>query len=186
MSSILFSMASRPVDYIDRLLRYVGRQAIGADKQYLANFLQRSIARLIDTAVVLAAAYGFEALFVWLIDRGDVINEQYVIRSVQQATPALALILWTIAYSPIMESTGGTLGKRLVGIRLVELKTGALPPFRIVAARAWIYLIFVILLFVPAIVSCLAYFFSDLRQTWHDRLTGIICVRTSRLKELSD
>lgn len=171
---------------VDRLLQRIGWQTVAEDEQNLATFVQRAIARLVDTAVVFAVAYAARELFIYFIRQGNVVNELYVITSIKQAMPALALILWVIVYSPVMESTGGTLGKRLVGIRLVELKTGRLPAFRVAAARAWIYLIFVVLLFAPAILSCLAFFISDYRQTWHDKLTGLICVKTERVSPYTE
>ncbi|MCS6991812.1 MAG: RDD family protein [Chitinophagales bacterium] len=170
---------ARP-DVVDRLLQRIGWQVVAEDERNLATFLQRAIARLVDTAAVMAIAYALQEVFIYFLRKGNIVNEAYVINSVKEAIPALALILWVIVYSPVLESTGGTLGKRLVGIRLVELKTGQIPPFRTAAARAWIYLIFVVLFVVPAVVSCLAYFISDYRQTWHDKLTGLICIKTVR------
>ncbi|MCS6916710.1 MAG: RDD family protein [Chitinophagales bacterium] len=170
-------------EFVDRLLQRIGWQTVAEDERNLATFLQRAIARLVDTALVLAVAWLFQEVAIYFIRQGNVVNESYVITSIKQAMPALALILWVIVYSPVMESTGGTVGKRLMGIRLVELKSGRVPQFRIAAARAWIYLIFVVLFFVPAVLSCLAYFFSDYRQTWHDKLTGLICVKWSRIRQ---
>ncbi|MCY7409287.1 MAG: RDD family protein [Chitinophagales bacterium] len=185
-------MISKPAqpDHIDQLLnKYLLEAEI--QEQQLATFLQRAIARFVDTAIVLAVSYGVQQLFVSFIIKDNSYNIAFLTKSVEQAMPAFALILWALIYSPLLEGYGGTIGKRLMRIQLVDLKTRKIPDFRMCTARSWIYLVFVILSFVPAtvkglevlaiigpaVLSCLAFFVSDYHQTWHDKITGIICVK---------
>ncbi len=172
----MISQPAKP-DAIDQLLSRIAREAELENEQRLATFIQRVIARLVDTAIVIGVAYAVQILFVNYVKAHNTINVDYIVKSVEQAMPAFALIFWVIIYSPILEGTGGTIGKRLVGIQLVDINTRTIPPFRMTTARAWVYLVFVVLLFVPAILSCLAFFITDYRQTWHDKFTGMICVK---------
>jgi len=172
----MISQPAKP-DPIDQLLDKISLEAELDDKNRLATFLQRAIARTVDTAIVFAVAYGAQILFDRYVRANNTINVDFIVNSMNQSMPAFALIFWVIIYSPVLEATGGTLGKRLVRINLVDLKTGSSPTFRMCTARAWIYLVLVALLVVPAILSCLAFFISDYHQTWHDKLTDMICVK---------
>ena len=172
----MISQPKQP-DPIDSLLEKISREAEQEEKQQLATFLQRSVARIIDTAIVFGVAYAVQLLFVKFVRSDNTYNVDFIVKSVEQAMPAFALITWVLVYSPLMESTGGTVGKRLMRIQLVDLNTRELPQFRFCMARTWIYLIFIVLAVVPAILSCLAYFVSDYHQTWHDKLTNMICVK---------
>jgi len=174
----MISQSAQP-DPIDSLLEKISKEVWEEEKDHLATFLQRAIARIVDTAIVFAAAYGSQLLFVQFVKSDNAFNVDSLVRSVEQATPAFALMIWVLVYSPMLESTGGTLGKRLVRIQLVDLETRETPLFRMCMARSWIYLVFVVLAFVPALHSCLAFFVSDYRQTWHDKLTNMVCVKSS-------
>lgn len=167
----------KPPDPIDKLLEKISKEADYEEKQQLATFLQRSVARIIDTAIVFGVAYAAQLLFVKFVRSDNTYNVDFIVKSIEQAMPAFALMVWVIIYSPLMESTGGTVGKRLMRIQLVDLNTRELPLFRMCMARSWIYLIFITLAIIPAVVSCLAFFISDYHQTWHDKLTNMICVR---------
>ena len=172
-------MISQPTqpDPIDQLLAKISKEVKQEEDQKLATFFQRAVARTIDTAIILGIGYGSQVLSIYLIKKGEPYNVDFIAKSVQETMPAFALMIWVLLYSPIMESTGGTVGKRIMRIKLVDLNTGQTPYFRMCAARSWIYLIFVVLALVPAILSCLAFFVSDYHQTWHDKLTNIICVK---------
>ena len=194
-------MISKPKenDPIETLLEKISKEAEQEEKQRLATFLQRSVARVIDTAVVVGVAYGAQLLFVKFAKSDNTYNVAFLVKSIEQAMPAFALIVWAMVYSPVMESMGGTLGKRLMRIQLVDLNTRTLPQFRYCMARSWIYLVFVVLSFFPvtlstspfsfvligfgpAVLSCLAFFISDYHQTWHDKLTNMICVKKRMLE----
>jgi uncharacterized RDD family membrane protein YckC len=75
-----------------------------------------------------------------------------------------------------LESTGGTVGKRILGIQLVSEKTYHLPAFRFCFGRTWLYLVFVVLAVIPSILACLAVLISDKKQAWHDKMTGMVCI----------
>ncbi|MBK9729941.1 MAG: RDD family protein [Chitinophagaceae bacterium] len=172
----MISQSAQP-DPIDQLLDKITKEVKREEEQLLASFLQRAVARTIDTAIIAGAAYGLQALSIYFITRDDPYNVEFITMSVRQAMPAFALMLWVLLYSPVMESTGGTVGKRIMRIKLVDLNTRQIPVFRMCAARSWIYLILVVLAGLPAVLSCLAYFISDYHQTWHDKLTNMICVK---------
>src|SRR5215831_6823088 len=169
-------------DPIETLLARIQNEVEREQGRQLATFLQRAFARTIDTIIVFGVAYGCEQLALWYVKSNQPLNEDFILKSIQQTMPAMALVFWALLYSPILESMGGTVGKRLMGIQLIDLQTGQIPAFRMCAARAWIYLIFVVLIFVPAVLSCLAFFISDNHQTWHDKLTNMICVKVPKKK----
>lgn len=173
----MISQSAQP-DPIDQLLDKISKEVKREEEQLLASFMQRAVARIIDTVIIAGAAYGFQLLCIYFITRDNPYNLDFIVTSVKQAMPAFALMLWVLLYSPVMESMGGTAGKRIMRIRLVDLNTRQVPAFRMCAARSWIYLILVVLAGLPAILSCLAFFISDYHQTWHDKLTNMICVKS--------
>jgi uncharacterized RDD family membrane protein YckC len=164
-------------DPLDQLLNRFLREADLETKGKYASFWLRVVARLVDTAIVLAVAYAIYYSFVGVIREDNTINADYIINNLKQAVPALALMIWVLVYSPIMEATGGTIGKRIVGIKLVDEKTLQTPDFRYCMARTWVYLVLVVLAVIPAVIACLAVFVSPKRQAWHDRLTGMVAIK---------
>ena len=168
----------KEIDPIDQLLEKIVREADKPEINY-ATFLQRVFARLIDTIILLSISYAC-----WLACIGYVKNDigydsAFVIKSMQWTIPAFALVLWSLFYSPVMEATGGTIRKRIMRIKLVDPATMKTPYFRDCVARSIIYLIFVVLL-IAAVLSCLAIFISDEKQTWHDKLSGLICIKLTK------
>src|SRR4030095_2823795 len=111
-------MISQPTqpDPIDQLLEKISREVKWEEEQRLATFLQRAVARTIDTAIIFGVAYGAQLIAVYFIKRGAPYNVDFIVKSVQQAMPAFALMLWVLLYSPVLESTGGTIGKRIMRI----------------------------------------------------------------------
>lgn len=172
----MVSKSAQP-DPIEQLLSKISEEVKREEEQLLATFFQRAIARIIDTAIVFGASFGLQEMAIYFINADNPYNVAFIVSSVKQAMPAFALMMWVLLYSPVLESLGGTIGKRIMRIRLVDLSTRQVPYFRMCAARSWIYLIFVVLAGIPAILSCLAYFVSDYHQTWHDKLTNMICVK---------
>jgi uncharacterized RDD family membrane protein YckC len=143
-----------------------------------ATFVQRVIARLIDMAVMLGITLSINFIAIHYIRKSNIYNADYVIDQFMPfAEYGLPIILWALFYSPLLEATGGTIGKRMVGIKLVDEDTGGEAPFRNFFLRSWVYLVFIVLAMIPAVLSCLAYFVSDKKQTWHDKLASVICVR---------
>jgi len=162
-------------DPIDRLLTRIAAEAMLPEHRF-AGFWIRVASRLIDTAVVTGLSY---LLWYWSVNfiKKDIgYQSEFVIHSMQVAVPAFAVILWSLIYSPVLEATGGTLGKRLCGIKLVDEKTGKTPYFRNCMSRSILYMIMIVLVVIPAVLSCLALFISDKKQTWHDKLCGVACI----------
>lgn len=142
-----------------------------------ATFFQRVIARIIDMAIIIGIAKGVSYLAFNFIQQDTPETAEYIIDGLNQALPAFAIMLWVTLYSPIMESTGGTVGKRIIGIKMVEDNDQHKSPrFLNCAARAWIYLIFVMLLIIPAIASCIYVLYNDKKITFHDKMFDMVCV----------
>jgi uncharacterized RDD family membrane protein YckC len=70
-------------------------------------------------------------------------------------------------YAAVLEASSmrGTLGKRIVGIQVVDV-AGRRISFRRALGRN----LSKMLSFLPAFIGCIAAFWSKTRQTWHDRL----------------
>ncbi len=173
----MIASTSQP-DPIDKLLNKIMKEA----EQELqpvkyASFIQRVIARLIDmtliTGVTLAIGY-----FMFSFIRKDTPEDAaFIINGLTQALPALGIMLWVTLYSPIMESTGGTIGKRIAGIKMVNDDSERNNVrFLTCAARAWVYLVFIMLLVLPAIASCVFVLFNDKKMTFHDKMFNMVCV----------
>lgn len=83
-------------------------------------------------------------------------------------------LLVAVGYYVILNGTGGTWGKRIVGLRLQDAETGE----DIGYVRAFVRYIVAI---ASAIVLFLGYFWvlwDDKKQTWHDKAAKSIVVRT--------
>ena len=50
------------------------------------------------------------------------------------------------------------------------------PRFLTCAARAWVYLVFIMLLIIPAIASCIFVLFNEKKMTFHDKMFNMVCV----------
>jgi uncharacterized RDD family membrane protein YckC len=97
---------SNKPDTIDKLLNRIIKEAKMETTIRYATFGQRSMARIIDAALVLALAYIIQQFFVAFIKSDNIYNVEHILRSTDQAVPALALMLWVLVYSPALESTG--------------------------------------------------------------------------------
>jgi len=164
-------------DPLDQLLSRIYREADLEARGAYANVWLRTAARAVDTALMVGLAYGIYYAFEGFILRNNPDNGRYIVDNLKDAVPALALMIWVLVYSPLMEATGGTLGKRLVGIKLVDEKTLATPDFRYCMARTWVYLVLFCLAIVPSVVACLAVLVTPKRQAWHDKLTGMVAIK---------
>ncbi len=146
-----------------------------------ASFFQRTIARLVDMSIVTGIAVGASYIAFNFIRQDTPESAVYIIDGLKQALPAFGIMLWVTLYSPIMESTGGTIGKRIIRVKIVnddaEHKN---PRFLTCAARAWVYLVFIMLLVVPAIASCIFVLFNDKKMTFHDKMFNMVCVRNRK------
>jgi uncharacterized RDD family membrane protein YckC len=96
-------------------------------------------------------------------------------------SPALFLALWVptilllFVYLVLFDGgrRGATPGKRIVGIRVVDARTGAAIGYRRAAIRRLGYLLGGLVLY----VGWLWLLFDPRRQAWHDKLAGSIVVR---------
>ena len=142
-----------------------------------ATFTQRVIARLIDMVLLTGVTVGIGYLAFNFIRKDTPQDAAYIINGLTQALPALGIMLWVTLYSPIMEITGGTIGKRIMGIKMVnddsERKNVR---FLTCAARAWVYLVFIMLLAIPSIASCVFVLFNDKKMAFHDKLFNMVCI----------
>lgn len=164
-------------DPLDQLLSRIYREADLEARGAYANFWLRTAARAVDTALMVGLAYAIYYSLVGFILKDNPTNGPYIVDRLKEAVPALSLMMWVLVYSPLMEATGGTVGKRLVGIQLVDEKTLETPAFRYCMARTWVYLVLFVLAIVPSVVGCLAVLVTPKRQAWHDKLTGMVAVK---------
>lgn len=134
-----------------------------------ASFGQRLLARLIDTVIV-----GISAGFIVGLLAG--LNGNMDGRMIESSANGFGVLIYCFFYYPILESSGGTWGKRIVGIRTINLRTSRIPSATNSYGRALIYFLFLLLLTIPALLSGLAVLWSDKKQTWHDRLTNIAVI----------
>ncbi|MCH8315670.1 MAG: RDD family protein [Planctomycetes bacterium] len=87
-------------------------------------------------------------------------------------TGSAVYLLVVVGYYVILNGTGGTWGKRIVGLRLQDARTGE----DIGYYRAFVRYIVAI---VSAIVLFLGYFWvlwDEKKQTWHDKAAGSVVV----------
>ena len=126
----MVSKSAQP-DPIEQLLSKISQEVKREEEQLLATFFQRAIARIIDTAIVFGTSYGLQEMAIYFINADNPYNVAFIVSSVKQAMPAFALMMWVLLYSPVLESLGGTIGKRIMRIRLVDLSTRQVPYFRI-------------------------------------------------------
>ncbi len=89
------------------------------------------------------------------------------------ASPIISLLVG-LAYVVGLNANGGTLGKRVVGLRLEDAKTGEDIGYPKAFGR-----------YIVAIASALALLlgylwciWDDRRQTWHDKAVGSVVIRT--------
>ena len=169
---------SKHPDFIDKLLTKIMNEAEQESKPVIyASFTQRVIARLIDMAIITGVTVVVGYLAFNFIRKDTPQEAAFIINGLTQALPAFGIMLWVTLYSPIMESTGGTIGKRIAGIKMVnddsERKNVR---FLTCAARAWVYLVFIMLLLLPAIASCVFVLFNDKKMAFHDKMFNMVCV----------
>ncbi len=165
-------------DPIDKLLKEIMEETEQELQQVkFASFFQRVVARLVDMSLITGITLGIGYLAFSFIRKDTPESAAYIIDGLKQALPAFGIMIWVTLYSPLMESTGGTIGKRLMGIKMVndnmEYKK---PRFLTCAARAWIYLVFIMLLIIPSIASCIFVLFNDKKMTFHDKMFNMVCV----------
>jgi uncharacterized RDD family membrane protein YckC len=170
----------------------------------LAGLGQRLLARLIDIAVVLLLNIVVNGWFVyqWWQDfrpiyhryvdqvmaggEPDMIEPTGRMQTLQMAIIVIATLLWLLYEAPAISSRGQTLGKMLMGIKVVGLDSTQPIGFRRGFSRwaqlgmwtlFWWCLIGLVVQFLD---SLSATFDPRLRQAWHDKAASTVVVAVPR------
>ncbi len=133
-----------------------------------ASFGQRLLARLIDVIIV-----GLIAGVLAFILGSNAPDPE---RAIDGLARGLGMLIFCFIYQPILETTGGTWGKKIVGLRTINLNTGKAPTIGNSYGRSALYFLFILLLVIPAFLSGLAVLWTKKKQTWHDSSTNIAVV----------
>lgn len=159
-----------------------------------ASFGQRTLARIIDVLIIgiIAGVLGFMI--------GSNINIQTMPKqeSIKALSQLFGIILFWFIYQPIFETKGGTIGKKIVGLKTISLNTYQEPNLLNSYGRS---LIVPLIMLLPIIASFAAYYFSHgiiiiffliafvlvgldhlaplrsaKKQTWHDKAANIAVI----------
>jgi len=142
----------------------------------LAGVGQRALAQALDGLVLL-----LPALLVVYFTTGELLVATDENASGSQLWATFILVVLQIAYNTVCVATwGATVGKRIVGIRVVNQVDGGPVSFNYAAVRALIPsaagLIPVVGIAAPIVIYMRA-FFHPLRKGWHDQAAGTIVVK---------
>lgn len=145
-----------------------------------ASLSRRLVAFLIDIIPITAAvffAFYFSTDFRETVDRylespRDLAIRKQFLEERNKIRDLSGLIY--LVYAGVFEGSAwqGTIGKRLLRLRVTGLDGRRVSP-----RRAFTRNISKMLSIVPAFVGCLAAFWNDQRQTWHDRLAKTLVLR---------
>ena len=150
-----------------------------------ASFGQRTAAFLIDvipiTVLVATVFYvflGFDETLNRYLEQGRQnagVRAQFLAeRNTIREVAGLAYVV----YASIMQSTSwqATVGKRLIGIRVIDKNHRTMSFLRSLARSMTL-----LLSIVPAFIGCIAMLFSKTGRTWHDRAvnTDVVIGRSS-------
>jgi uncharacterized RDD family membrane protein YckC len=143
------------------------------DLKPFASLGRRLVAFLIDVVPITA---GFFALFYFTTDFGKTVdrflaadrtieNRRQFIEERNRVRDVSGLAY--LFYAAALEASRmqGTIGKRIVGIQVIDL-AGRRIGFRRALGRN----LSKMLSFLPAFIGCIAAFWSTTKQTWHDRV----------------
>jgi uncharacterized RDD family membrane protein YckC len=163
-----------------------------------ADFSQRFFARLIDAALVTLATWGFVDTFIHSNHMTYYPNSNHTLK-------VFGCVLFYLFYYPILESSGGTVGKRILSIQSVCATT--LKPISIgqaykrslfISWPLWIMVIISIvssnldfyagmtsyfltaMLLLFGIGSPLAILWTKYRQGWHDSWANTFVISTKQ------
>jgi uncharacterized RDD family membrane protein YckC len=92
-----------------------------------------------------------------------------------RALATFAVAVGILAYYVYFNANGGTWGKRLIGLRIVNEKTGATPGI----GRAIVRQIVTVASALPLYLGYLWMIWDKRKRTWHDMAAGTIVVRSS-------
>jgi uncharacterized RDD family membrane protein YckC len=144
-----------------------------------AGYLDRFVSTCIDILVMLPVWYLAHYLLLEFF-KGQNFAEPLT-RIFPQMLPGFILVMYCLVYMPVMDATGGTIGKRVMHIESVDATTLHKAHFMYHFARGGILMVLCTLLFVPAFLSGATMFFTEKKQTIHDLIGNIIVVKKGRL-----
>jgi uncharacterized RDD family membrane protein YckC len=139
------------------------------------GFWIRLLARIIDGFVLgipLGLVFGFLAIEVAIssdIHNGQPNTPATTIMVILYPIAALAVI----AYYVFFWTRGGTLGMRLLKLRIADAQSGE----RIGAGKAIVRLVGMVLAALPCYVGLLWVAFDRRKQGWHDKIAGTVIVQ---------
>ncbi len=139
-----------------------------------ASFGQRALARIIDVIIVGVIMNILFVIFVSLLQIEITSSEQ---AKASEILSGFSTLFYFFLYQPILETRGGTFGKKIIGLRTINLDTSKEPTYTNSYKRSALYFVFIIGLGIPAILSCLAVLWNKNKQAWHDSMTNIAVVR---------
>ena len=141
-----------------------------------APIMSRLIASFVDSALSFISCLVGIMLIVWLAKSGMMENPLDAIRLHRPLNPAILVILgWTPALLVVgqwylLATSGQTIGKKLLMIRIVS-ESGSLPGFlRAVVLRNWVRALLSLIPFFGLID--VLFIFSDSRKCLHDYIAG--------------
>ena len=143
-----------------------------------ASFTQRVFARLIDMVFVGAITFGVYLLMKNTIGANN--ENEALLQNMTYLVETSSVIIFCMIYYPVLEAFGGTIGKRIVGIKPLDEFTLQSPSLANCLGRGIIYMVFLALMVVPSIASCLGILWSPKQQTWHDKIAGVVVVKTKQ------
>jgi uncharacterized RDD family membrane protein YckC len=148
-----------------------------AQKLTLATKPKRLVGAILDSLVMLAAFYPFIALsgVIDQLQKGEAISLQN-----RLIFTALGLALYAIIHGHLLIKHGQTVGKRLVGTRIVD-QQGQIPSFeRILFLRYYLFNIVGHIPYLGLAIQFLdvMYIFHRDRRCLHDRVTGTVVLDT--------
>jgi uncharacterized RDD family membrane protein YckC len=87
----------------------------------------------------------------------------------------LALLVVSILYYVVLWSRGGTIGQRLLKLRVVDATTGA----NISMGKAFLRYIGLIIAAIPCYLGLLWVIWDPRKQGWHDKIAGTVVTHTA-------
>lgn len=139
----------------------------GNDSKRLARLGDRFLAFLFDLSLFSIAYYLSVAALLFGLNREPGIPIRIILA-----------VLWYAAFSLyhawMASRSGATMGKRLLGIALIDARTGIAPTFGAAMARAWCYL----LSSLPLNLGFLWALVHSESRAWHDLLAGTFVIET--------
>jgi uncharacterized RDD family membrane protein YckC len=144
-----------------------------------APFSSRVVARIIDMAIVALLWFAFTKLLI--LELKHLQSSQYLMDNFIDGIEGGVIVFYCIFYMPLLEYFGGTIGKRIMGIHLLDAGNLERPDFMNCFGRGLVYLVFCAMLGIPAVLSCIAVLFSAKKQTWHDLVSNVVAVKKIKL-----